>query len=136
VPPADRRTGATTVATSAIAGRGLFATESIAAGEVVVEYHVAPDTVDALGAVNHSCDPTLVWADGRALAAARDIAPGEELTCDYSASVADFLLRCHCESTRCRQMVTGDDWTITQLQQRYAGHWTTEMQRRIDAAAR
>ncbi|MDT4926123.1 MAG: uncharacterized protein QOG01_3836 [Pseudonocardiales bacterium] len=135
VPQADRRHPSTTIATSSIAGRGLFAAEPIAAGDVVLEFDVAPDTVDALGPVNHSCDPTLVWVDGHALAAVRELAAGEELTTDYSTSVADFLLRCHCESTRCRQMVTGDDWAISQLQQRYAGHWATGLQRRIDAAS-
>jgi hypothetical protein len=136
VPPAERRYARTTIATSSIAGRGLFAAERIAVGDVVLEFDVAPDTVAALGPVNHSCEPTLAWVGGRALAAVRDVAVGEELTTDYSTSAADFLLRCHCGSTRCRQMVTGDDWAISQLQQRYAGHWATGLQRRIDAAAR
>jgi uncharacterized protein len=84
---------------------------------------------------NHSCDPNLGWADAYTLVALREIAAGEELTNDYSTSTADpaFLLRCHCETYRCRQMVTGDDWRIAQLQLRYAGHWVPFLQRLIDA---
>lgn len=153
-----------TVARSAIAGHGLFATAPIAAGtpvsrlggrlcstaelreliaasgyvdSVVVDEDVhlllAPGNRNRLG--NHSCDPNLWWTDEYTLSARRDIAAGEELTSDYSTNIADpqFVLRCHCESYRCRQMVTGDDWRIPQLQRVYAGHWTPMLQRRIDA---
>jgi len=84
---------------------------------------------------NHSCDPNLRWADGYRLSARRDIGPAEELTNDYATSTADpsFLLRCHCGSTRCRGMVTGEDWRIPELQQRYDGHWVPMLQRRIRA---
>jgi hypothetical protein len=30
-------------------------------------------------------------------------------------------------------VITGDDWRIPQLQQRYAGHWIPYLQRLIDA---
>ncbi len=43
-------------------------------------------------------------------------------------------MMCHCETYRCRQMVTGDDWRIPQLQQRYAGSWVPLIQRLIDGA--
>jgi len=148
-----------TVARSDIAGRGLFATSPIPRGTAVsrlggrlastAQLRSAPK-VDSLAVdedvhlvlsagnrnhfVNHSCDPNLWWTDEYTLSTRRDIAAGEELTSDYSTSCADpqFLLRCHCESYRCRQMVTGDDWRIPQLQRIYAGHWTPLLQRRID----
>lgn len=83
---------------------------------------------------NHGCEPNLWWTDADTLSTRRDVAAGEELTNDYSTSTADpqFLLRCHCESYRCRQMVTGDDWRIPQLQRAYAGHWVPLLQRLID----
>ena len=42
----------------------------------------------------------------------------EELLVDYAMSTTDpaYLLRCHCDSYRCRQMVEGTDWRIPQLQ--------------------
>ena len=115
---------------SVIAGRGLFTTGPIAPGEQV--------DVDA-ALLNHSCDPTLAWgADGAALEAFRDLSAGEELTVDYATSSGDpdMLVRCHCETYRCRQMVTGDDWQIQQLQRRYAGHFASAVQSLIDRTSR
>ena len=111
------------VGPSSIAGAGFFAGSAIARGTTV--------TVSGL---NHSCDPNLVW-DGAQLVAARDIAAGEELTYDYATAIAEpgFILRCHCETYRCRQLVTGDDWQIPQLRVRYAGHWAPAIQAMIDA---
>ena len=147
------------VARSAIAGQGLFATAPIVEGTAVsrlggrlVSTAELNDLVDVDSVVvnddlhlvlpagnrnryvNHSCEPNLWWTDEYTLSARRDIAAGEELTLDYSTSTADpqFLLRCHCESYRCRQMVTGDDWRIPQLQRLYAGHWRPTLQRLID----
>lgn len=120
------------VGASEIAGRGLFATAELTVGAAVLRRE--PDSVDH--GANHSCSPNLGWADERTLVALRDISAGEELTYDYSTARADpsFLLRCHCETYRCRQMVTGDDWRIAELQRRYAGRWTPAVQRLIDAA--
>jgi hypothetical protein len=85
---------------------------------------------------NHSCEPNLGWRDEFTLVAMRDIAAGEELTNDYATSTGDprFILMCHCETYRCRQVIEGTDWRIPQLQQRYAGFWVPVLQRRIDAA--
>ena len=84
---------------------------------------------------NHSCDPTLWWAGEYTLIARRDLEPGTELTSDYAtgSNHPDFVMHCHCETYRCRQVITGDDWQIPQLQQRYAGHWIPYLQRLIDA---
>jgi hypothetical protein len=111
---------------SAIAGQGLFTDGAIAVGAAV-------DADPQL--LNHSCDPTLVWADGgERLTAFREVAAGEELTVDYATCTTDpsMLLRCHCETYRCRQMVTGDDWQIPELQRRYAGHFEPRVQQRIN----
>lgn len=111
---------------SVIAGRGLFTTGEIARGEQV--------DVD-VELLNHSCDPTLAWSTDRVrLEAFRDVSAGEELTVDYATSSGDpdLLVRCHCETYRCRQMVTGDDWQIPQVRMRYAGHFATAVQSLID----
>ncbi|MDX6359564.1 MAG: uncharacterized protein QOH37_2618 [Nocardioidaceae bacterium] len=145
---------------SDIAGTGLFAIEPIPAGTEVARYGghlvtVAELTDDAASLVvgddlhlvlppdtdlrfaNHSCDPSTGWSDGYTLATLRDLAPGDEVTHDYATSIADpaYLLRCHCETYRCRQMVEGTDWRIPQLQRRYAGHWTPYLQGLVSAAA-
>ena len=119
------------VCRSPVAGRGLFATAAIPAGTEVLRPG-AP--VHEQGPVNHACDPNLGWA-GDALVTLRDVAAGEELLVDYAMSSTDpaYLLRCHCESYRCRQMVEGTDWRIPQLQLRYAGRWAPDVQALIDA---
>lgn len=114
---------------SRIAGRGLFAVRPVAAGSTV------PVGVDAL---NHSCEPNLGWSATGELVALHDIAADEELTTDYALHLDDpgFVLMCHCETYRCRQVIEGTDWQIPQLQKRYAGFWAPVVQRRIDEAAR
>jgi len=114
--------------TSRIAGRGLFAVEPIAAGTSVA--------VD-VGALNHSCEPNLGWTATGELVAMRDVGPDEELTIDYALHVDDpqFVLMCHCETYRCRQLIEGNDWRIPQLQKRYAGFFAPAVQRRIEEAA-
>jgi uncharacterized protein len=84
---------------------------------------------------NHACDPNLGWVDEYSLETLRDLAADEELLTDYATSTveATYLLRCHCDSYRCRQMVEGTDWQIPQLQRRYAGHWVPYIQRLIRA---
>jgi hypothetical protein len=138
VPDADERHAATTTGLSLIAGTGLLATADIAAGEPVVRYAAAPTAVSELGPVNHSCEPTLAWTDERTLTALRDVEPGQELTLDYATVIDDpaWVLWCHCETYRCRQVIEGTDWRIPQLQKRYAGQWSPAVQTRIDAPAR
>jgi hypothetical protein len=83
---------------------------------------------------NHSCDPNLGWADEYTLMTMVDVAAGQELVSDYATSTADpdYVLRCHCPSYRCRQMVAGDDWRIPQLQERYRGWWVPYVQSLVD----
>jgi hypothetical protein len=64
--------------------------------------------------------------DARTVGARRDIAAGEELTVDYAlfSVVPEWRMDCHCGSSRCRGVVTGNDWRLLELQQRYAGHFS------------
>lgn len=96
-------------------GAGLFATESVAAGEIVLVWG-GDSYTDAEGAaiarsegrgtmqwdedlfscaggedhdafaINHSCDPNVWMRDVFTLTARRDISPGEELAMDYATS--------------------------------------------------
>lgn len=124
MPPADAagdpHPAATERRPSPIAGRGVFARTDLAAGSAVS------------GPLNHSCDPN-TWFAGDVLVTRRAIPAGEELTYDYATGSDDVTMMCHCETYRCRQMISGDDWRIPQLQQRYAGHWAPALQRLIDA---
>jgi SET domain-containing protein len=117
--------------------RRLLATSTSYVDSIVVDDDVhlllAPGSDNRFG--NHACDPNLGWVDEYALATRHDVVAGSELLHDYAMSTVDpdFVLRCHCDSYRCRQMVEGTDWRIPPLQRRYAGHWTPYVQRLIDA---
>lgn len=131
------------VRASSIAGRGLFASHDLPAGSVVLRLPEEPPEggrVDLLGVgfPNHCCDPNLGWEDARTLVTIAPVTAGTELVTDYAMSVVEpgWYLRCHCPSYRCRQMVEGTDWQITQLQRRYAGWWSPAVQRLIDAVQR
>ena len=115
---------------SRIAGRGLFATEPIPAGAVVLHQ-------DGVGDLNHSCEPNLGWSAEDTLVALGDIAEGVELSLDYATRITDpdFVMMCHCETYRCRQVIEGTDWQIPQLQKRYAGRWAPSVQRLIDQSS-
>ena len=55
--------------------------------------------------VNHSCEPNAymrLWRGRVEFYALRDIAAGEELTCDYGETHHGGRLPCRCGSARCR----------------------------------
>ena len=83
---------------------------------------------------NHSCDPSLWMEDEVTLSARREIGAGEEITVDYALlTVAPtWEMTCACGSPLCRHRVTGADWQLSELQSRYAGHFSPFINDRID----
>jgi SET domain-containing protein len=63
---------------------------------------------------NHSCDGNLGFDKCGDFIAIGDIIKGEELSYDYGLieSNPHFKMTCKCKSTKCRQIVTGDDWKV------------------------
>ena len=155
---------------SRLGGKGLFASELIRAGEVVVVWggkiftreqvangearkgsiaaigeglylagdsSVPPDPSDLM---NHSCDPNVWMKDEVTLVARRDIRAGEEITADYAMWEDDEIYvmpwKCRCGSHLCRGTITGKDWRVKALQQRYEGHFSPFINRRIDEIRR
>ena len=97
---------------------------------------VAPD--EPPDYINHSCDPNAGLNGQIAIVALRRILPGEEVTIDYAmcdGSPYDEF-DCACGSALCRSKVSGDDWRMPALWERYAGHFSPYLQRRIDALKR
>ncbi len=84
--------------------------------------------------LNHSCDPNLWMADEITLVAKRDIEKDEEVTADYAmwASRGDRNMQCNCKSKDCRHKITGNDWQRKDLQERYKGHFSPYLNRRIE----
>lgn len=66
---------------------------------------------------NHSCDPSAGIRNRSELFALRFIKEGEEITYDYSATIAPTVwqMKCKCGSTNCRK-VLGDVRTIPEKQ--------------------
>jgi SET domain-containing protein len=112
-------------------GRGVFAIAPIKRGQLLVKcegwlaagdqledhwfaMQVGPDSwlcTEGGGlddCVNHSCEPNAGFTSGEpVLYALRDIAPGEEITWDYSTSIAEtgWTLDCRCGTPSCRGIV-------------------------------
>jgi hypothetical protein len=84
--------------------------------------------------LNHSCNPNAGLSGQICLIAMRDIAAGEEICFDYA--MCDSLpydeFECSCGAANCRGRVTGNDWKIKELQERYAGYFSPYLQQRID----
>lgn len=72
--------------------------------------------------VNHSCDPNAyeVFESGSSyLLARRDIADGEEITCDYNINISDGTSwSCTCGARRCGGQVVGDFFRLPEEWQR------------------
>lgn len=83
---------------------------------------------------NHSCDPNLGFSGQIGLIALRDIRAGEELTFDYAMSDGGPYdeFECHCGSIHCRRKITGSDWKLPQLWNKYKGYFSPYLARRIE----
>ena len=84
---------------------------------------------------NHSCAPNLGFFGQIGLVALRHIAAGEEVTFDYAMSDGGPYdeFECYCGSPDCRKTVTGNDWKIPALWEKYSGYFSPYLQRRIAA---
>jgi hypothetical protein len=86
--------------------------------------------------INHSCDPNAWMVDAFTLVARKDIVPGEEILADYAMWEADENWvagwQCKCKSELCRKRITGKDWRNSKLQERYKGHFSPLLNKRIE----
>ena len=155
--------------TSPIEGRGLFANQAIAAGEIVAvkggaimdsdalalirnyvspaeiqiedDLYIAPRTAAEVEAnilcLNHSCRPNVGVRGQITFVAMHDIPAGSELTIDYAMIDGDPAVRmeCSCGVPECRKVITGNDWRLPALQQRYAGYFSRYLQERFVGGA-
>ncbi len=82
---------------------------------------------------NHSCEPNLGFTGQIGLVTLRDIDAGEELTFDYAMSDGEPYdeFDCHCGMPTCRHKVTGNDWKLPSLWEKYEGYFSPYLARRI-----
>jgi hypothetical protein len=87
------------------------------------------------GSMNHSCDSNVWMADEVTLVARQTIAAAKEITVDYAlfTTQATWSLDnpCHCGSPFCRHRITGEDWKLRNVQERYFNHFSPFINRRI-----
>ncbi len=104
-----------------------------AAGDMALQidddFYLAPrsadDVEDMSVFINHSCDPNVGFRGQVVYVAMRDIAAGEELCHDYAMERSDgYTLDCRCGSSLCRGKVSGEDWKLPELQQRYRDYFS------------
>ena len=83
---------------------------------------------------NHSCEPNLGFSGQIGLMAMRDVQAGEELCFDYAMSDGGPYdeFECFCGSPGCRGKVTGNDWKLPQLWEKYDGYFSTYLSKRIE----
>lgn len=114
--------------------------EEISPAEIQIEddLFIAPLTAEEVEAnllcLNHSCDPNVGVRGQVTFVARRPIGEGEELTIDYAMIDGDPEERmpCSCDAPGCRGLVTGDDWRLPELQERYRGFFSRYLQERIE----
>lgn len=85
--------------------------------------------------VNHSCEPNAGLRGQIILVAMRPIAAGEEVCFDYamcdSSPYDEF--QCGCGLPTCRGTITGNDWKLPQLWDKYYDYFSSYLKRRIHA---
>ena len=97
-------------------------------------YLVSQPPIEPADFINHSCQPNAGMSGQICIVALRDIEPGEEICIDYAmcdGSPYDEF-HCSCGTPQCRGHITGNDWMIAEVQERYHGFFSPYLQRRID----
>lgn len=94
---------------------------------------IAPQERDnAMMYLNHSCDPNVGVIGQICFHAMKEIMEGEELAFDYATGDDDdWEMACNCGADQCRRRVTGQDWRLPELQERYKGWFSAYLARKI-----
>ena len=102
--------------------------------QVADELYLSPSANREPGdMINHSCEPNLGLLGSMVLVAMRDIVIGEELTFDYATcDDSDYdEFDCLCGTASCRGKITGQDWKLPELQEKYAGWFSPFIAQKI-----
>jgi len=82
---------------------------------------------------NHSCNPNCGLHGDITFVAIRDIKKDEELTVDYAfIDNEDYSFKCTCGSDNCRGTITGYDWKLKELQDKYYDYFAQYLKDKID----
>ena len=97
-------------------------------------FYLVPSEPNAFDYFNHSCSPNAGIVGQITLVALRDISPDEEVCYDYAMTDGSPYdeFDCYCGSKNCRGRITGNDWMRPELWERYEGHFSPYLIRRIE----
>jgi len=83
--------------------------------------------------INHSCEANVGIQGQIIFIAMRDIEKNEELFIDYAMIWSmPYYMTCNCNKNSCRRIVTGDDWKLKELQEKYNGYFSQYLQNKIN----
>lgn len=73
---------------------------------------VGDHNLDYSNFMNHSCDPSMWFADDDTLVARRSVKRNEPLTYDYGTATSKYVQvrKCQCGADKCRKTITPLDW--------------------------
>ena len=127
-------------------GKGVFAVDEIHPGEMVIDFageekwiwdipeelwphtfqvdydrYILPESGSPGWCLNHSCEPNCVILGRTRILALKKVAPGEELTIDYSTNVGwdGFAMECRCGAPTCRKLIRSYRYLDAGLKARY-----------------
>ena len=83
--------------------------------------------------VNHSCNPNCGAIGISTIVAMKQIEVGQEITFDYAmtdASPYDEFI-CLCGEANCRKKITGNDWQLFEIQEKYKGFFNSNIEKLI-----
>jgi len=84
--------------------------------------------------INHSCNPNCGLLGLNTGVAMRDIKYNEEITFDYAMlDNEEYNFKCNCKCENCRKIITGFDWKNKELQKRYIGYFSNNIQEKIES---
>lgn len=101
------------------------------------DYFLGATNINEEGSIklyqNHSCNPNVGLHGDIIFIAMRDIEKDEELTVDYAfIDNEDYSFKCTCGSENCRGTITGFDWKIKELQDKYYDYFAQYLKDKID----
>lgn len=83
--------------------------------------------------INHSCTPNCGIRGEITFIAMQDIKTGDELTIDYAfLDNEDYQIECNCGASNCRKIITGKDWKIKEIQEKYFNYFATYLKQKIN----
>ncbi len=104
--------------------------------QIADDFYLAPLSKqqfnDVMCFINHSCCPNVGMLGNIIIVAMQDIQAGEELCLDYAMIFShEKTFACKCGMENCRQIIKGNDWMRSDLQQKYGHYFSSYLLQKI-----